>query len=145
MIWFVNPFFNKYTYTETTFDLKVPLLWGPVCTHKTGVSYQSCWKLTRNNSIKTVRLDKPVCEMVSRDPLGRRLDVIWSRCDCPCYSWEKHTTSEDCCNWKYTNKMKDVPVLKFSPYSLPDKHCMLTVYFSSPHYVFNSITHMDTF
>lgn len=26
MIGFVNPLFNKYTYTETTFDLKVPLL-----------------------------------------------------------------------------------------------------------------------
>lgn len=35
MIVFVNPLFNKYTYTEITFDLKAPLLWGPVCTHKT--------------------------------------------------------------------------------------------------------------
>lgn len=42
------------------------------------------------------------------------------------------------------NKITDVPVL-FNPFSLLDKHCMLTVYVSSPHYVFNSITHMDTF
>lgn len=129
MIRFVNPLFNKYTYTEITFDLKVPLVWGPVCTHKTQsqarVSYQSCWKLGWiNQYVKWLSGTLFEEGWMSRE-VGVIAHVIREK-SIPLQSIA--VTGITLLNDNKLNKITNVPVLKFSPYYLLDKHCMSTVY-----------------